>query len=92
MAALASVYQEDEEESLVLTSVFTAATDGNVTSLEELLQKSEKVDVNSRNRVSDLHLSSTPIASSVQLLQIPLSFVITWLDFERIHSCRIRLA
>ena len=77
MVALASVSQEDEEESLVLTSVFTAAADGNVTSLEELLQKSEKVDVNSRNRVSDLHLSSTPIASSVQLLQIPLSFVVT---------------
>ena len=77
MVALASVSQEDEEESLVLTSVFTAAADGNVTSLEELLQKSEKVDVNSRNRVSDLHPSPTLTSSSVQRFQIPLSFVVT---------------
>jgi hypothetical protein len=43
--------QEEEEESFVLSALCNAAEEGNVTGLEELLNKADKVNINQKNRV-----------------------------------------
>jgi len=44
-------YQEEEEESFVMTSLLAAAEEGNVDAINELMENSSHLDVNLSNRV-----------------------------------------
>jgi len=49
--------QEEEEESFVMTSLLTAAEEGNVDVVNELMESSSHFDINLANRVRSFRTS-----------------------------------
>ena len=45
------VFQEDEEEVVLAVDLCSAAEEGDVTKVKELLEKSDRISVNSKNKV-----------------------------------------